>query len=149
MAVNFKDLLGKNMDKVERPKSFPGGTYRGNLGKFTVGESAKKRTPFVSFPIVLSGPGDDVDLEELSVRGLQDQFGKKTVKKEFYLTPDSEYRLKEFLESLGVPIQGRSYGEALPESAGLEVLVELTEEPLQEGEGFRNQVGNVTGVSQD
>lgn len=144
MAVRFSELLSKNTDNVERPKPYPAGHYYGKLGKFTLGDQNQNKTPYVRFPVTAVSPGEDIDPADLEGINL----GKKQFRSDFFLTEDAEYRLKEFLKSLGLNVQGRSFGEILPETPGADVYFELTSQPSDREEGvFVNFITNITGVA--
>lgn len=123
---DFKALLGKSMTDVKRPPVIPAGTYSGNIKGYKIEESSKKKTPFVGFTVRLMAPGDDIESSDLTdPEGNPIQISGKEMSRngcDFYLTPDSEWRLKEFLASLGIE-ENKTFGEALPETTNAEVIV--------------------------
>lgn len=123
MAVDFSTLLSKPADEVKRPPALPAGSYFGVIEKHAFDESREKKTPYVSYTVKLTGEyGDDVDAE--GVEGID--IAKRTMRKDFYLTEDALWRLKEFIESCGVPSVGRSLGEIIPEVVNCRVLCEVS-----------------------
>lgn len=144
MAVDFKSLLSKNMDEVKRPVPLPPGTYRGVVAKFEFKESQEKKTPFVRFMIQITAPGDDVagdpNLAKIDL-------SKKQLRKDFYLTPDAEYRLKEFIDSCGIATKGQSFGVSIPNTQNAPVLIEVTQRPGQEDGEFFNDIGSIKGTA--
>lgn len=121
MAVNFSSLLEKPVTSAERPKPKPPGTYTGTTKAFVFGESQKKKTPYVRFTVANVQPGPDVDASALEEVG---DLNKWSPSEDFYLTDDSLYRLREFLESCDVKVEGRSFKETIPEAVGMPVQFE-------------------------
>lgn len=142
MASDFSKLLSKNMDGVERPKPLPPGTYYGRIEKFSVDESKEKKTPFVRFNLKVTSADESIDAD--AVNGID--LSKKQLRKDFYLTPDADYRLKEFLKSCGIKVQGRTFGEVLPETVNSPVIMEVTQRAAQDGSGeLYNDVNSLKG----
>lgn len=148
MARDFKELLAKNMDQVERPKAWPAGHYFGKLGKFTLDDRNRNNTPYARFAIQATSADDDVDAEALNEALKGKPISERNFRKDFFLTDEAEYRLKEMMESIGINVSGRSIGECLPECPGADIHFELTMEPSQDGKDYINNVGTITGVQQ-
>ena len=123
MSVDFKSLLSKPADHVKAPQPLPAGTYHGMIKSFEFKESKEKKTPYVQFSLVLNSAGEDIDPSDLTDVDLS----KKSLRKDFYLTDDSAYRLKEFTDSCNIPAKGRSLGELIQDCVGQAVLVEVTQ----------------------
>ena len=142
MAVDFKKLLSKNMDEVERPRPLAPGTYYGRVSKFSVDVSKEKKTPYVRLLLAVTSAGDGVDLDSLNGVDLS----KKQLRKDFYLTNDAEYRLKDFLKSCGIQVAGRSFESTIPEAVNAPVIMEVTQRAATDGSGeFYNDVGLLKG----
>lgn len=141
MALDFSKLLSTPMDTVEKPKPLPAGTYLGMISKYEFGESKEKKTPYVRVFLNLSGPGPDIDPEE--VAGIE--WSKKQLRRDLYLTDDAIYRVKELLASVGVSVEGRTFGEAIPDILNAPVIVEVTQRNSPDGLQIFNDVGNVKG----
>ena len=142
MASDFRSLLDTPMDEIERPKPLPAGTYFGVVKTNKFDESSNKKTPYVRFSIQATAAGEDIDQNDLE--GVE--LGKKTFNKDFYLTPEARYRLKDFLESLGISTQGRSLGECIPEALQAQVMFKLGLRPSEDGKEFFNEVKDISGV---
>jgi len=140
--VDFKSLLSRPTDDIKKPLALPAGTYYAMIKGYELGESKQKKTPFVRFNFTLTGPGEDISPEDLEGVDL----GKKALRTDFYLTPDSEYRLKDFIESIGIPTQGRTFFELLPECASKDVLLDVTQRNSDDGADVFNDVAKVKGV---
>ena len=143
MTVDFRQLLSKPLDEVKRPPALPAGTYYGTVTKFEFGESNEKKTPYLRLSLAVASAGDDVDQE-----GLKDiDLTKKQLRKDFYITPDAEYRIKEFLESCSIPTAGRALGEAIPDCMNASVVIEVLLRPNRNDANAppNNEVGNLKG----
>lgn len=152
MAVDFKGMLSKPVDSAERPKPLPAGTYFGHVGKFEFLESKEKKTPYVRFHLKLTAPGDDVSPDALMMtdsKGHQSvvDVTKKPLRKDFYITEDALFRLREFIESCGISSEGRSFNETIPELMNAPVLISVTQRPGQNPEDIFNDVDKIVGQS--
>jgi len=150
MTVNFQSLLSKPMDSVKRPTAKPAGTYFGRIVGYKFDESKQKKTPLVKFEIGDMQPGPDIDAAQLvDAEGQPLDLTKWKPSTDFYLTDDSMYRLKDFLDSLGVSIEGRSFGEAIPEVKGRPVQMTVTMTPSDKEEGvFYNNISQISGPAE-
>lgn len=114
MAANFQELLGKTAASAERPPVPPVGHYVATALRFEVGESSKKKTPFVRIFFRLEGPKDDVDPDLLQAYLQRGPIGAKAYHRDFYMTEDAEFMLREFFEkSLKWDIGNQTYRELL------------------------------------
>jgi|SRR5215471_13022832 len=149
MAVNFKELLDRPVDSAKKPPTKPPGTYRGIIASFKFDESKQQRTPFVRFTINNVQPGDDILANPknlLDDEGEQINFSKWIPYKDFYLTDDALYRLKEFMHSLGIDTAGRSFNETLPEVTGMPVLFHGVTSTSDDGKNVYTNVADITGI---
>lgn len=117
--ADFRELLELKTDEVKAPVALPEGTYHGTISSFEYGDNNKNKTPYVRFSIRLHGAGDDVAPEALEGVDL----AARRLTSDFYLTPDAMYRLKDFLGSLGLEIEGVAFGELIPNTINAEVSV--------------------------
>lgn len=138
--ANFAQLLRKPADEVKRPEALPDGTYFGTIQGHEFGESKQKKTPYIQFNIILTHAGDGVDTEGLEPNG-------RKFRDTYYLTEDAMWRLKDFLEGLGVNTEGRSFDELIPQTQGRSVMLDIARAPNQAGDGFYNNVQKVTGMA--
>ena len=143
MALDFKSLLGRSLDDVKKPSPVPAGTFYGVIQRYEFGETSEKKTPFVRFHIGLTAPGDDIDPELL----IGVDLSKRALRKDFFLTPDAEYRLKDALNALGINTTGRTFAETIPEVINAQVLVEVTQRPSKDGKDIFNDIGSLTAVN--
>jgi len=142
MADDFRSLLSKPMDEIERPKPWPAGTYYGSITDHKFDVSAQKRTPYVRFTIQASSAGDNIDPSDLEGIDLS----KKPLRKDYYLTEDALYRVKAMLESIGITTEGRALGECIPETRNAQVMFEVTQRNSPDGREIYNDVGDLVGV---
>ena len=141
MAVDFKALLKKPVDSIERPKPLPAGTFFGVVQKYEFGESKEKKTPFLRLLIGITGPGDDIDPSDLDGVDL----AKKSLRKDYYLTDDALYRLTELIASCGIPTEGRMLDECIPDLQGASMLCSVTQRSSPDGSEIYNDLDKLAG----
>lgn len=139
---DFTQLLRQPAGKAKRPPSLVGGDYPGVITGFEHGESRQKKTPYVQFNTKLTGWPVDADPQE-DEDGKVIDISKKTFNTKFYLTEDSLFRLDGFLRDLGIELDGKTYLEVLPETTGMNVLVEIVQEPHAETGDLLNYANNL------
>ena len=137
---DFSQLLSQNLDEVKKPPIWPAGTYLGVITKHEYGESSQKKTPFVRFFAKVQSAGPDIEQDALTGIDLS----KREWRTEFYITPDANWRLKEFLAALGVPTEHRTLGECIPEALNLPVLMNIVQRPSQDGTEMVNYLDKLS-----
>lgn len=146
--TDFSNLLSVKADDIKRPPIKPAGTYHAMILGYEMGRSSQKKTPYVRFGFGGLQPGADIDPAScVDSDGAPIDFSKWKPNIDFFLTPDSVYRLKEFLESLGIPSAGRELREMIPESRNLPVLLTVSVKPNEDGTGFFNRVEAVKNAN--
>lgn len=145
---DFSKLLQKPVTSAERPKPKAAGTYLGVVSKYEFGESQQKKTPYVRYHISSVAPGPEVDMEENARNGID--LAKWSPYKDYFLTDDALYRLREFIESCGISVDGRSFNETIPEVVGKPIQFECvnttSSKPGKEAEIYSN-VGDISGAA--
>jgi hypothetical protein len=135
---NFGALLDTPSSEVERPKPLPAGSYTAVVhGLPRYDKSTKKQTEFVEFTLNLLAAGDDVDEGELKEMG---GFAGKTMRATYYITDTALWRLKDFLDHLGIEDEG-SLRQRIEEAPGKQVGIFIKHEPSQDGTTFFAQIG--------
>lgn len=146
MSVNFQDLLKRPVDSAKRPEAKPAGTYLGTIKEYKFDESSKQKTPFVRIIVNNVSPGADVDATLLEGVDLS----KWNPGKDYYLTEDALYRLKELLVSCKIPTEGRGFDETIPELRGQPVQFVVTQRPYEDKSSgemlLANDIGLMTGA---
>lgn len=141
MSVNFNDLLSTQVDQAERPKPLPPGTYTFIIQgqpKFDRTKSDKE-TPFIEWqatPVQAHGDVDQTLLSQVK------DWNKRGLRLTFYLTEDAKFRLREFMEKLGLSVQGRTFAEVLPEVVNQQFVAAVKHEVAQKS-------GNIFAVIDD
>lgn len=120
---DFANLLSKPLDEVKRPQAIPAGTYNAMIKSYEAAESKEKKTPYIRFHFTITGPGADVNAADLDGVDLS----KKQLRRDFFITPDAEYRLKEFIESCHIDTRGRTFQSTLPDMVNQPVLLEVVQ----------------------
>ena len=125
---NFASILNESPDHVERPKPLPVGTYLCTVGAPEAGESSKKKTPFLKFPLKPLAALEDVDDEALQeVGGIED----KNLSITFYITELAKYQLDEFHANCGLDLKkckatGLTRADRNDEVVNTQVLAQVT-----------------------
>jgi hypothetical protein len=144
MSTSFAALLDKPADEIEAPKPIPTGFYRVMNTKFEMGESAKKKTPYVQFEVSLISAEAEVDEDELEAAGGTEG---KTLRQTFYLTPDSMFRVKEFAQNiLGVETKGLSLGEVIQSSLQIPYIASVNHTPSPDGSRIYTEIGTMAKI---
>src|SRR5215472_12966577 len=145
--ATFGSILDMPASEVERPKPLPSGTYQSVVdGPHRTGNSSQKGTEFVELSLKPMAALEDVDEEALeaaltSADGSVKPLSDKRIRATFYLTPDSMFRLKDFLvNDLGIEAGNKSIGQMLSEAPNREVLAQLKHVPTKDGTGFFAQL---------
>ncbi len=141
---DFASVLDTPASEIERPKPLPRGTYHTIVqGQPRIDKSAKKGTEFSEFTLKILEPLDDVDEDELAAYG---PVRDKTTRVTFYHTPNSVYRLKEFIEHCGIDTEKGSLRQLIAETPGCQVLANIVHEPSQDGGAVYANVKSTAAV---
>ena len=145
---NFSDFLDRRADEVERPKPLPVGTYRTVIkGQPRFDKSTKKGTEFVEFTHTIVEAADDVDEDALKEYLGDDKLRGKEIKNVYYLTENSLWRVKEFLEHCGLDVEGKhTLGQLIEGTPNCEVYLTIRHEPSQDGQAMFARVGGSAAV---
>jgi hypothetical protein len=145
MAVDFSKLLSKPLDNVKKPPPLPAGDYHGLISKYEFGDNNTNKTPYCRFELKITGPTEGVDASQIP-EGTEWPL-KRTFRKDYYLTEDADWRLKDFIESLGIQTSGRTFAETVPETLNLPCVVNIVQQNSQRNAGdLVNFAGDVTGA---
>lgn len=142
MAVNFGNILNKNLSDVKRPEPLPPGTYYGTIGRYETVEVGQNKTPAVRLSGRYTGIGDDVDPADLP-EGTEIE--KKNWNFNFFITEDAMWRLSEFCTNMGVAAD--NLGQAIAELVGKDVQLSVEQIPTREGDAMVHVVRNVAPVA--
>lgn len=137
--VDVRSLLSVPADDIKKPPLWPRGTYRGFIEKYDVGESREKKTPYIRIFFRIQQADASIPAEQLD--GID--VTKRQFRKDLYITPDSMWRFKDFLEKIGVATEGRQLDACLPEVVMKPVMVEIIQKASQDGTELFNDVGDV------
>lgn len=132
--ANISDILDRKVEDVEAPKPLPPGSYNCIVkGMPEQGESSKKKTPFLKFILQITSAGEDVDPDEIKEYG--DVVGK-TIDAVYYTTEGALFMLRDFLESLGLDIDGKSFSAVIDETPNCACIAYVKHEPSNDGKRF-------------
>lgn len=122
---DFSSLLNINADDVKAPVPLPAGTYLLLVLGYEFVESGKKKTPGVQINFAVR--------EAIDVAGdLPDKLSEKKARDTFWITEDSVFRLKEFIENCGIATSGRNLSELLPDLTNQTVVGQMVHRPNPE-----------------
>lgn len=142
MAPNLSALLKTNADDVKRPIPVPDGTYYGVIVKHEIVESGKKKTPGIQYTIRLTHAHEDVDLSSY-----EGEISGKEMRTTFWVSDNSLFMLKEFVESCGLVTEGRTLEELYPQVISQPVILDVVTKITEDGKGSYNQINSVKGAS--
>lgn len=152
--AQFSDILDKPATEIDRPKPLPIGTYVwmvNGLPKYD--KSKEKQTPYYEFEIKCMSALDDVDEEALqewatkadgTSRALNDFVTRLT----FYITPDSVYRLQDFLGHLGIDGDGKSIRQCIDETPNCQFVANIVHNPSKDGSSIYANIGKTAPVEE-
>ena len=141
-ASSFRQLLSMSTDAVERPRAIAAGHYIGEIKSTEFGTSRQKQTPYLRVILVPSEETDDVP--EGANEGLD--LSRRELRRDYYITPNSLYRLSDMLDSVLGKQAGRSFDERIPELRGSRVLFAVTQRDNEDGTETFNDVGSIIGA---
>lgn len=155
--VDFSSIARQAAGQSKKPPRLPPGDFPGVIKSFEWGDANKNKTPYVrlmlgftGFPESLPDSWEEFDNEtqkSVTVAKSDIDLTKRTMRRDFYMTDDSRYRMDEFLKAMGVncgtPEAPRSYEETLPELIGAQVLVEVQHQLNQQTNDTFVQVGKI------
>lgn len=139
---DFSALLKKPAGEAKKPPVLPIGDYGGVVKSQEVGDNNRNKTPYVRFGLVPTEWPEDV-AEADRPEGVD--LNKRQLRKDFFLTDDSLWRLDEFIRSCGIEPNGRPYEEILPEIIGQPVTIQMNHYTNQQTGELGNNVGDVVG----
>jgi hypothetical protein len=138
--VDFTQLLHKAAGEAKRPKPLETGVYGGLVKNYEIGDNNKNRTPYIRLTLI---PTEWPDTASSEIRSEVD-LTKRQMRKDFFLTEDSLWRLDAFLRSCGIEPSGRTYEEVLPELVSQPVQFEVAQFKGQD-DNISNNVNQIVG----
>ncbi len=138
-APNFGTLLDKPSSEVERPKPLPQGSYLCVVkGVPRFDKSSKKQTEFVEFTLAVQSAGEDVDEDDMKAwmskaDGTRRRLQDATIRATYYITEDSMFRLKDFLDHCGVEDDG-TMRQRIDEAPNSQVIAFIKHRASDDGE---------------
>lgn len=138
--VDFSQLLRKPVGEAKRPPALPVGDYPGVIKGYAFGDNNRNRTPYIRFTLGLTGWPEDAD----PLDGVD--LSKRQKTRDYYLTDDAEWRLHDFIQTLGLDLNGQSLEEAIPQTVGCSVMVSIRQRLNQESNEQMDFVDQIVGV---
>ncbi len=141
----FEDILNRPAEDIAPPAVLPVGTYSTILvGLPERGKSSKKQTDFFKFKHKVVAALDDVDTDALAE--VDGGASGKEVDNTFYITENSAFMLKKFLEDCGIDLTGKSLIAGIDETPNREVLIHIKHEASEDGQRVFAKVGYTAPV---
>lgn len=137
---DFTELLRKPAGEAKEPPVLPQALYPGIISSHEFGDQNQNKTPYVRYHLKCTGWPEDVE----ALEGVD--LSKRNFRKDFYLTEDSLWRLDEFLRSVGIELEGRSYEETIPEAIGKSVNIEVVQSLSQRTNKPMNFVNDIVSA---
>lgn len=136
--ADLRTLLDVPADDVKKPPVWPVGDYHGFIEKYEPGETREKKTPFIRVILKPTRAGEGIPsdlLEGIDVT-------KRTFRVDFYLMEDKSqhWRLKDFLEKIGLSTEGQSLAALVPQMVGKPVRFTVTQKANQDNTEMFNEV---------
>jgi hypothetical protein len=133
MPVDFSKLNGRPMSEIKRPPAAPASTYYGAIKAFKYADSRfdNKETGKPDGALVLDiAPTECADPQVemppgFTLRGKTYSHETNIIDCNGNSLP-GQYYTKVLMESLGIPTEGRSFGECVPDLVGAQVMFDLT-----------------------
>jgi|SRR5690554_5138458 len=129
---SFSSILNTPADSVTEPKEIPVGTWRFVVKNVKKIDPRDEDTPgailFVMEPVE---PGPDVDESELADFEME---GYPVFHRQRIRDRRDAFRLRKFLEALGVELDGRTLEAAAESAVGYEVMAYVEHNPGRDGD---------------
>jgi len=131
MATNFEDILNRSIDDIKPPPMLPEGTYLCVVqGLPEQIESSRKKTPGLRFKLQVVQPLEDVDPAELLA--FEGGVAGKIIHLDQWVTEDSLFMLKQFVEHCGALEEGTSMSACIDNVPNSSVLAFIKHETSEE-----------------
>ena len=140
---DFSSLLKKPAGEAKKPDALNAGDYPGIIKSFEMGDANKNKTPYVRFNVGLTSWPDE---PQTDAAGTPIDLSKRQLRRDFFFTEEALWRLDAFLAEIGISAKGRSYEEALPETVGANILVEVQQYMNQQTNEIGNQIGGLKAL---
>jgi hypothetical protein len=142
--ANLSSILDRPATEFNAPPPMPTGGYHCVvMGLPEAIVSSIKKTDGFRFLLKPIAPDEDVDAQELeAIGGLEG----KVIRNDMWVTENSAFMMREFLEHCGIDSEGKSLGAMIDECPNSEVMVYIKHTPLQGREGFRAEVAKTAPI---
>lgn len=140
--TDFSAIARSAAGQAKKPPTMPPETYPGVIKSFAWGDDNKNKTPYVRLMLGFTGwpesmpeswdEFDDEKQKSFVVERKDIDLATRQMRRDFYMTDDSKYRMDDFLKSMGINVgtedAPRTYEETLPELIGAGVLIEVQQQ---------------------
>lgn len=144
--VDFSAIARQAAGQSKKPPRLYPGNYPAVAKGFEWGDANKNKTPYVrlnigftGFPADMPESWDEFDNESqktTTVQASDIDLAKRQMRYDFYMTPDSKWRIDEFLKLMGINCgtedAPRTYEETLSELIGQPMTAEVVHQLNQQ-----------------
>lgn len=136
--VDVRTLLDTPADEIKKPPVWPAGDYHGFVEKYEPGETREKKTAFIRVFVRCTRADESIPADMLD--GID--VSKRSFRTDFYLLEDKSqhWRLKEFLEKIGLSAEGQNLAALVPQMVGKPVRFALTQRANQDNTEMFNEL---------
>ena len=125
----YTELLKQRPADIIPPKPVPAGSYLVEITNYVFGTFGKNDTECVNFQCKLIEPGDDVD--PAALQAAKDDLVRAKPTKRYYLTEESLFMLKQFLQDVLKIPEGETLEEMIPQSVGKRYVAVFVNQPSE------------------
>lgn len=154
--VDFSQLLAKPTDEIKKPKPLPEGSYQFLCTKYefreanTPNDKDNPKKPVVTLSLRYQEAMEDVDQADLDEALQGEALSSKATNYDLWLTPDAQYRIVELAKSAGVPVEGTTLGEIIPELVNqvfMGTVVKVQSKRPGQEDTFYSNVNSLVGTA--
>jgi len=145
--ASFQDILNTTASDIKPPKALPVGEYISVVdGQPEITKLGVKQTNAVIFSLKPMQAAESVNKDQLIAaldgRALQD----KKIRHTIFVTPESKYRIKQFLvDHLGLD-GDQPIGQLIPQAMGRQVVVTIGHRAADDGSTIYQEVKSTAHV---
>lgn len=141
--TDLRSLLDVPSEDIKKPPVWPVGTYHGFIEKYETGKTKEKQTAYLRVLVRCVRPDEGLAAQYPDFFASV-EVNKRTFRKDYYLLEDKSqhWRLKEMLEKVGIPLEGRTMLAAIPELTAKNVKFELSQRANQDNTELFNEIAD-------
>jgi len=139
--VDLSQYLNMRAGEAKRPQPLKVGIYKGRVSRYEPGQNNRNNTPYIRIFVVPYEWPEGTTQDEIGDTDLS----RRQLRKDFYLTEESLYRLDDFLRSCGIVPNGQTYGELMSQVISMDVTFEVTHFQPTGSDTVFDTINNIVG----